>query len=41
MIKYGKNLSVVMITMNEQMSVEKVIKDIQGIDQRIEIVIYY
>jgi glycosyltransferase involved in cell wall biosynthesis len=39
MIKYGKNLSVVMITMNEQMSVEKVIKDIQGIDQRIEIVI--
>lgn len=37
MIKFGENISVVMITLNEENSVAKVINDIKKIDNRIEI----
>ena len=39
MIKYGDQISLVMISMNEEQAVAKVIEDIQKIDKRIEIVI--
>ena len=39
MIKYGDKISVSMITLNEELSVKKVINDIQNLDSRIEIVI--
>ena len=37
MIKFGEKISVVMITLNEEKSVSKVIKDIMQVDPRIEI----
>lgn len=37
MIKHGDKISLTMITLNEEKAVEKVIKDIQNLDQRIEI----
>ncbi len=37
MIKHGDKVSLTMITLNEERAVEKVIKDIQNLDQRIEI----
>ena len=37
MIKYGDQISLTMITLNEEKSVEKVIRDIKNIDERIEI----
>lgn len=39
MIKYGNRISVSMITLNEELSVKKVINDIQNLDSRIEIII--
>lgn len=39
MIKYGNRISVSMITLNEELSVKKVINDIYNLDKRIEIVI--
>ena len=39
MIKYGDQISLVMISMNEEQAVAKVIEDIQKTDKRIEIVI--
>lgn len=39
MIKYGDKITVAMISMNEEKSVEKVINDIKKIDQRIEVLI--
>ena len=39
MIKYGDKISLTMITLNEEKSVEKVIREIQNLDERIEIVI--
>ncbi len=37
MIKYGDKISLTMITLNEELSVKKVINDIKNIDERIEI----
>ena len=37
MIKYGDKISLTMITLNEELSVKKVINDIKSIDERIEI----
>ena len=37
MIKYGNQISLTMITLNEELSVKKVIDDIKKIDNRIEI----
>ena len=37
MIKYGNKISLTMITLNEELSVKKVINDIKNIDERIEI----
>jgi len=37
MIKYGNQISLTMITLNEELSVKKVIDDIKKIDDRIEI----
>lgn len=37
MIKYGNKISLTMITLNEELSVKKVINDIKEIDDRIEI----
>ncbi len=37
MIKYGNKISLTMITLNEELSVKKVINDIKKIDERIEI----
>ena len=39
MIKYGDRISLTMITLNEELSVKKVIEDIKKLDERIEIVI--
>lgn len=39
MIKNGEKISVVMITLNEEASVKKVITDIKNLDTRIEIVV--
>ena len=39
MIKYGDKISLTMITLNEELSVKKVIEDIKKLDERIEIVI--
>lgn len=39
MIKYGNRISVSMITLNEELSVKKVINDIQNLNSRIEIII--
>ena len=39
MIKYGDKISLTMITLNEELSVKKVIEDIRKLDERIEIVI--
>lgn len=37
MIKYGDKISLTMITLNEEMSVKKVVSDIKKLDKRIEI----
>ena len=37
MIKYGDKINVAMISMNEEGSVKKVIKDIKNIDDRIKV----
>lgn len=37
MIKFGDKISLTMITLNEELSVKKVIEDIKNIDERIEI----
>ena len=37
MIKYGDKISLTMITLNEELSVKKVINDIKNLDERIEI----
>ena len=39
MIKYGNKISLVMISMNEEKAITKVINDIKDVDERIEIVI--
>ena len=39
MIKHGDKISLTMITLNEEKAVEKVIRDIQNLDRRIEIII--
>ena len=39
MIKYGNRISVSMITLNEELSVKKVINDIYKLDKRIGLVV--
>jgi glycosyltransferase involved in cell wall biosynthesis len=39
MIKYGNQISVAMISMNEEGSIEKIINEIRDIDSRIEIIL--
>ncbi len=39
MIKYGDRISVAMISMNEEGSIEKIVNEIKSIDKRIEIVL--